>query len=75
MFSCPRFRAATARATTARAAVDEVKALEREVDGATSDLSPDAARSLRLVVDSLSRCADYGGNVAETAIQHAAPRP
>ncbi len=67
--------AATARATTARAAVDGATALEREVDGATSDLPPEAARSLRLVVDSLSRCADYGGNVAETAIQHAAPRP
>jgi len=30
---------------------------------------------LGLVVDSLSRTADYGGNIAETALQKAAPRP
>lgn len=33
------------------------------------------AQFLGLVVDSLSRTADYGGNIAETALQKAAPRP
>jgi len=39
------------------------------------DLEPHDAQNLGLVVDSLSRSADYGGNIAETALQKAAPRP
>ena len=39
------------------------------------DLEPVQAQSLGLIVDSLSRSADYGGNIAETALQKAAPRP
>ncbi|NHN47267.1 AbrB/MazE/SpoVT family DNA-binding domain-containing protein [Halostella sp. JP-L12] len=39
------------------------------------DLNPAEAQLLGLVVDSLSRSADYGGNIAETALQKAAPRP
>ncbi len=36
---------------------------------------PTQAQLLGLIVDSLSRTADYGGNVAETALQKAAPTP
>ncbi len=47
----------------------------RAVDDKLRDLDPLEAQLLGLVVDSLSRCADYGGNVAETALQNAAPSP
>jgi len=36
---------------------------------------PTRAQLLGLVVDSVLRSADYGGNVAETALQKAAPTP
>jgi len=39
------------------------------------DLDPTRAQLLGLVVDSVLRSADYGGNVAETALQKAAPTP
>ena len=47
----------------------------RRIDDRLRQLDPIEAQSLGLIVDSLSRCADYGGNVAETALQKAAPRP
>jgi hypothetical protein len=47
----------------------------RELRELLRDLDPAAAQLLGLVVDSLSRSADYGGNIAETALQKAAPRP
>lgn len=48
----------------------------REVDdNLIRKLEPQQAQLLGLVVDSLSRSADYGGNVAETARQKAAPKP
>ncbi len=59
-------------------AVVQIEAIDeraREVDGLLYDLDPKRAQRLGLVVDSLSRSADYGGNIAETAMQKAAPRP
>ncbi len=47
----------------------------RAIDKLLRDQDPQQAQLLGLVVDSLSRCADYGGNIAETALQKAAPRP
>ncbi|PSP70063.1 histidine kinase, partial [Halobacteriales archaeon QH_9_66_26] len=47
----------------------------REVDDLLRDRGPERAQRLGLVVDSLSRSADYGGNIAETAMQKAAPQP
>ena len=47
----------------------------RTIDDMLRDLDSLQAQSLGLIVDSLSRSADYGGNVAETALQKAAPRP
>ena len=45
------------------------------VDNLLRDYDSERAQRLRLVIDSLSRCADYGGNIAETAMQKAAPQP
>jgi len=66
---------ATELANDARARVPGVDELTRSVDEHLRELDPETARQLSLVVDSLSRCADYGGNVAETALQKAAPTP
>ena len=49
--------------------------LARSVDEEIRELEPQEAQLLGLVVDSLSRSADYGGNIAETALQKAAPKP
>ena len=62
-------------ATAARAAIDEVDGTVREVDKEIHEFEPQKAQVLGLVVDSLSRTADYGGNIAESALQKAAPRP
>ena len=59
----------------ARETVEEVDAIVREVDEHIRELDPQQAQVLGLVVDSLSRSADYGGNIAETALQKAAPKP
>jgi phosphate uptake regulator len=66
---------ATDRANAAREAAERIDDRAREVDDLLRDLDPDQARHLGLIVDSLSRSADYGGNVAETALQKAAPKP
>ena len=63
----------------ANEARDDVHAIDehtRRVDDRIRELD-DAhqAQLLGLIVDSLSRTADYGGNIAETALQKAAPRP
>jgi len=51
-----------------------VEATARDVDEQIRELNdPQRARRLGLVVDSLSRAGDYGVNVAETALQKAAP--
>ncbi|ELY98292.1 phosphate uptake regulator PhoU [Natrialba chahannaoensis JCM 10990] len=59
----------------AREAVLEIDEHTRTIDDMLRDLEPVQAQSLGLIVDSLSRSADYGGNIAETALQKAAPRP
>jgi phosphate uptake regulator len=60
---------------SALAAVPEIDEHTRRVDEILRELDPIQAQSLGLILDSLSRCADYGGNIAETALQKAAPRP
>ncbi|SIR60543.1 phosphate signaling complex PhoU family protein [Natronorubrum thiooxidans] len=59
----------------AREAVLEIDDHTRTIDDMLRGLDSVQAQSLGLIVDSLSRSADYGGNIAETALQKAAPRP
>ena len=66
---------ATRLANDAREHVAQVDEHAREVDATIRDLDPQQAQLLGLVVDSLTRSADYGGNIAETALQKAAPKP
>ena len=66
---------ATELATSARGRIDDVDEKAREVDKEIRELDPGTAQGLGLVVDSLSRTADYGGNIAENALQKAAPDP
>lgn len=58
-----------------RSQVLDIDSHTREIDQLLRELNPHEAQSLGLIVDSLSRSADYGGNIAETALQKAAPRP
>ncbi|MFB6160944.1 MAG: PhoU domain-containing protein [Haloferacaceae archaeon] len=66
---------ATRLANEAREAVPRIDEQAREIDSLLRDLEPARAQLLGLVVDSLSRSGDYGGNIAETALQKAAPTP
>ena len=66
---------ATRLANGARQRVTGIDELARSVDEEIRELEPQEAQLLGLVVDSLSRSADYGGNIAETALQKAAPKP
>jgi phosphate uptake regulator len=66
---------ATRLANDARNSILDIDEYTRNVDELLHDLEPEDAQNLGLVVDSLSRSADYGGNIAETALQKAAPRP
>jgi phosphate uptake regulator len=66
---------ATELATSARARIDSVDGQAREVSNEIRELDAGTAQGLGLVVDSLSRTADYGGNIAENALQKAAPDP
>jgi phosphate uptake regulator len=66
---------ATRQANEARESVQVIDEHARVIDDLLRDLAPPRAQLLGLVVDSLSRSADYGGNVAETALQKAAPTP
>ncbi|WP_226007996.1 phosphate uptake regulator PhoU [Natrinema salinisoli] len=59
----------------ALAAVVDIDESTRRIDDMLRNLEPVQAQLLGLIVDSLSRSADYGGNIAETALQKAAPRP
>lgn len=63
----------------ANQAREDVEAIDEHTRGADEEIRnlDDAhqAQFLGLVIDSLSRTADYGGNIAETALQKAAPRP
>ncbi|ELZ33454.1 phosphate uptake regulator [Halogeometricum pallidum JCM 14848] len=62
-------------ANEAREAVQEIDESARKIDELLRDLDPARAQLLGLIVDSVSRSADYGGNIAETALQKAAPTP
>jgi phosphate uptake regulator len=66
---------ATALASEARERIDTIEELVREVDKEIHEFDPQMTQVLGLVVDSLSRTADYGANIAESALQKAAPRP
>ena len=66
---------ATELANDARQRVARIDELARSADDAIRALDPQQAQLLGLAVDSLSRSADYGGNIAETALQKAAPKP
>jgi phosphate uptake regulator len=66
---------ATELASDARHGIESVDDTLREVDQQIHEFEPQKAQVLGLVVDSLSRTADYGGNIAESALQKAAPRP
>ncbi len=66
---------ATRLANEARTGVGEIDDRARVIDDQLRELDPTRARHLGLIVDSLSRSADYGGNIAETALQKAAPAP
>ena len=54
---------------------NEARTGVRAIDELLRGLDPTRAQLLGLVVDSVLRSADYGGNVAETALQKAAPTP
>ncbi|MFC4437579.1 MULTISPECIES: phosphate signaling complex PhoU family protein [Natrialbaceae] len=56
-------------------AVPEIDEHTRHIDEILRELDPVQAQLLGLILDSISRSADYGGNIAETALQKAAPRP
>jgi phosphate uptake regulator len=66
---------ATEMANEARESILHLDEHARAIDKLLREQDPQQAQLLGLVVDSLSRCADYGGNIAETALQKAAPRP
>ncbi|MFC7045068.1 PhoU domain-containing protein [Halobacteriaceae archaeon GCM10025711] len=66
---------ATEMANDARECIPEIDQHARAIDDLLRDLEPRHAQHLGLIVDSLSRSADYGGNIAETALQKAAPKP
>ena len=66
---------ATRRANRARERVQQIDADARGIDELLRELDPARAQMLGLIVDSISRAADYGGNIAETALQKAAPTP
>jgi len=63
-------------ANEARSGVSEIDTGVRNVDDVIREIDdPRRAQSFGLVVDSLSRTADYGANIAESALQKAAPQP
>ena len=66
---------AVERATEARLNIEAVEELTRRVDAEIHEFDSQLAQVLGLVIDSLSRTGAYGANIAETALQKAAPRP
>ena len=62
-------------ANEARGQIRDVDDEVRAVDDEIRQFDPQLAQVLGLVTDSLSRTADYGGNIAESALQKAAPSP
>ena len=65
----------TSLANDARESILTIDDHTRDLRELLRDLDPAEAQLLGLVADSLSRSADYGGNIAETALQKAAPKP
>jgi len=66
---------ATRLANNVREQVREIDQTARGIDELLRGLDPAHAQIVGLIVDSVSRTADYGGNIAETALQKAAPSP
>jgi phosphate uptake regulator len=66
---------AVERATEARMGIERVDEMARKVDAEIHEFDPQLAQVLGLVIDSLSRTGDYGTNIAESALQKAAPNP
>ncbi|ELZ96828.1 ABC transport system regulatory protein [Haloferax mucosum ATCC BAA-1512] len=66
---------ATRLANESREDVQAIDERARSIDELLRGLDPARAQLLGLIVDSVSRSADYGGNIAETALQKAAPTP
>jgi len=66
---------AIALASDARSHVEVIDGLVREIDREIHEFDPQLVQVLGIVIDSLSRTADYGVNIAESALQKAAPRP
>ena len=66
---------AVERATEARSQIGTVTERSRAIDAEIHEYDAELAQTLGLVTDSLSRTADYGGNIAESALQMAAPSP
>ena len=66
---------ATRLANEVREQVRAIDSTARGIDELLRDLDPAHAQLVGLIVDSVSRSADYGGNIAETALQKAAPSP
>jgi len=62
-------------ANEARGSMETVEKRVRNVDDEIHEFEPQLAHVLGLVTDSLSRTADYGTNIAESALQKAAPQP
>ena len=63
-------------ANHARTSISDIDDHTRLIDELIREMEhPTQAQLLGLIVDSLSRTADYGGNIAETALQKAAPKP
>jgi phosphate uptake regulator len=66
---------ATALAHQTSESIRSVDEHAKRIDELLRTLDPRQAQALGLVVDSLSRSGDYGRNIAETALQKAAPTP
>jgi phosphate uptake regulator len=62
-------------ANDARSKVDSVDQRAREIAEDIHDHDSQNAQAIGIVVDSVGRTADYGGNIAEAALQKAAPKP
>ncbi len=65
----------TQLANEARQSVSKIDEHTCVIGSLLRGLDPHHAQQLRLSVDSLSRCTDFGGNIAEAALQKASPRP
>lgn len=66
---------ATELATATLVQATELDERTRTLDERLRAVDPANAQLLGLIVDSLSRIGDYGANIAETALQKAAPAP